>query len=201
MKIHLKKIIKTILPYGIIVLHKKYSEYRKYYKKSNIQKENIFDIILSVGGACRPAYYLKKHGLRLCANPLDWMMSYSLDTVVHLYRTKFDDFFMDFTEDNEKSLEHNCHWYVDNRNKIISMHYDNVKNENEIFRKMMRDRFEKINKLLLSANRICFISCRNDDINILKNFLIEMGKLYFGKITYINIRNNTIFTPPPPQPH
>ncbi|MDR0382433.1 MAG: papain-like cysteine peptidase, partial [Spirochaetaceae bacterium] len=194
MKIHPKKIIKAILPYGIIVLHKKYNEYRKLYKKTAVNEKNVFDIILSVGVACRATHYLKKHGLRLCANPLDWMMSYSLETVVHLYKTKFDDFFIDFVKDKEKSLEHNCHWYIDRKNKIVSMHYDNVENDSAMFRKMMKNRFEKINKLLLSANKICFISHRNDDINVLKDFLNEMGKLYSGKITYINIRN----TPPPP---
>jgi hypothetical protein len=200
MKMHLKKIIKAILPYGIIVLHKKYSEYRKFYEKSTVKKEYIFDIILSVGVACRAAYYLKKHGLRLCANPLDWMMSYSLDTVVHLYKTKFDDFFIDFVKDKEKSLEHNCHWYMDSKNEITSMHYD-IGDGNIMFREMMKNRFKKINKLLLSASKICFISYRNDDINVLKNFLNEIGELYSGKITYINIRNNATLGPPPPAQH
>jgi hypothetical protein len=195
MKIPLKKFVKAFLPYGIIVLYREYKKYHKHYKKSNIQKEFVFDIIFSVGIACRPAHYLKEYGLRVSANPLDWMMAYSLDTVIHLYKTKFEDFFVDYVEDKEKSLEHNCHWYVDIKNNIISMHYDNVKNNNTVFRNLMRVRFKRINELLVSANRICFLSNRNDDINVQKRFLIEMGEIYTGEITYMNIRNNNNIRP------
>ena len=37
-----------------------------------------YDIAFSVGPRCRPAYYLEKHGLRVCAYPLDWLVC-SLD--------------------------------------------------------------------------------------------------------------------------
>jgi hypothetical protein len=196
MKIRLKNIIKAFLPYGIIVLYRKYNEHHKHQKRyknknMNMRKKFVFDIILSVGYACRPAHYLRKHGLRISASPLDWMMEYSLDTVVYLYKTKFEDFFVDFVEDKEKSsLDRHIYWYVDTKNNITSIHYDNVENNNVLFRNLMRARFKKINELLLSANRICFLSNRNDDIDMQRKFLIEMGKIYSGKITYINIRNN-----------
>jgi len=187
----LKKVIKYFLPYGIIVLHRQYNDYLKYTKKyQNIQKSFIFDIILSVGVACRPAHYLKKHDLRFCANPLDWMMAYSLDTVIHLYKTKFNDFFADFVEDKQKSLEENCSWYIDNRNGIISMHYKDVESNNRLFRDKMKYRFEKINSILLSANKICFISNRIENTDVYKNFLEKMAEIYSGNITYINIKNN-----------
>ena len=194
-----KHIIKFFLPYGIIVLYKQYKEYLKYTKKyQDIQKEFIFDIILSVGGACRPAYYLRKHDLRFCANPLDWMMSYSLDTVIHLYKTKFNDFFVDFVEDKQKSLENNCSWYIDNKNNIISMHYTGLESNNSLFRDIMKDRFKKINSTLLSANKICFISNRMESIDVYKKFLEKMAEIYSGNITYINIRDKKdIITTPP----
>ncbi|MDR1507121.1 MAG: papain-like cysteine peptidase, partial [Treponema sp.] len=164
MKIHLRNIVKAFMPYGLIILHRKYNDYKKIYKKENIQKGFVFDIIISVGQACRTAHYLKKHGLRFCANPLDWMTSYSLDTVIHLYKTRFNDFFMDIVEDKQKSLEHNCHWYIDCKNNIVSMHYDDIEDNNKSFREKMENRFEKINQVLLNANTICFISCRNENI-------------------------------------
>jgi len=186
-----KKVIKFFLPYGIIVLYRQYNEYLKYAKKyQNIQKEFIFDIILSVGDACRPANYLKKHNLRFYANPLDWMMSYSLDTVIHLYETKFNDFFVDFVEDKQKSLEKNCSWYIDNKNNIISMHYTDLESNNRLFRDKMKDRFEKINSILLNANKICFISNRAESIDVCKKFLEKMAEMYSGNITYINIKDN-----------
>ncbi|MDR2767133.1 MAG: papain-like cysteine peptidase [Treponema sp.] len=198
MGIRLKNIIKAFLPYGIIILHREYNEYRKYYKKASVQNKFIFDIILSAGAGCRTAHYLKKHDLRFCANPLDWMTLYSLDTVIHLYKTNFDDFFKDFAEDKQKSLEYNGHWYFDTRNNILSLHYGDIENNNELFRKKMKDRFERMHEKLLAANKICFVSYRNDDIGVFRNFLNEMGKIYPGKITCINIRNNEETVIPPP---
>jgi hypothetical protein len=189
MAIRFKKIIKAILPYGIVVLARKYNDYRKYGKKT-VSKEFVFDIILSVGITCKTAYYLKKHGLRSSANPLDWMMSYSLDTVIHLYKSKFNDFFVNFTKDEKEALKHNspC-WYVDTKNNIISQHYPDIKNNNAEFRKKMMRRFKRTEKMLLKAQRICFISCRNDNVNIFYNFLQVLGEIYPANITYINIRN------------
>jgi len=148
-------------------------------------KEFVFDAIFSVGLTCRPAYYLQKHELRFYANPLDWMMSYSLDTVIHLYKTKFNDFFVDFVEDKQKT-----DWFVDIKNNIISMHYDDVGGNNDAFRGKMTKRFERINEKLIKSNKICFISNRNEPVNNFYTFLKEMSAMYSGEITFINIRNN-----------
>ena len=145
-----------------------------------------FDIVLSVGNDCRPAYYLKKNNLRHYKSPLDWMGFYSLDTVIHLYKTEFNDFFADLIENKQQY----SHGYIDRKNNILSVHYHNIESENEAFRTKMRRRFEIINKVLLSAKRICFISNRNENIEVFKNFMREMEKMYSGKITHINIRNN-----------
>ena len=177
----LKKILKMFLPHGIIVMHRKYIDYKKKYKNKGF----VFDVIFSVGSDCKPAYYLQKYGLRFYANPLDWMTDYSLDTVVHLYQTKFNDFFTDYVEDKQKS-----HQFIDIKNNIISIHYEDIGNNNRAFREKMKNRFGKMNKRLLRANKICFISSRNEDIENFSNFLKEIGSIYSGKITYINIRNN-----------
>jgi hypothetical protein len=186
MKTFARNIIKAILPYGVIILHRKYKDYVKLYKHNTIKKEFVFDICLSVGSACRPAHYLKKHGLRFCASPLDWMMRYSLDTVIYLYKTGFNDFFMSFIKDEEKGRD----WYIDNKNNITSIHYGDIGNNSEAFRKMMKDRFKKINRMLLNAKNICFISNRNENIIVFERFLKDISGIYSGKITYINIRNN-----------
>jgi hypothetical protein len=110
--------MKAFVPYGLVVLCRKYNDYRKYCKK-NVSNEFVFDIILSTGIACRTAYYLKKHGLRPFSNPLDWMMSYSLDATIHLYKSRFTDFFEDFEKDEKMALKHNSpYWYVDRKNNI-----------------------------------------------------------------------------------
>jgi hypothetical protein len=53
----------------------------------------------------------------------------------------------------------------------------------------MKRRFERLDQVLTKAKRICFISCRSDNISILKNFLKRMGEMYYGEIAYINIRH------------
>ncbi|MCD0469230.1 DUF1796 family putative cysteine peptidase [Flavobacterium sp. JAS] len=180
MKKKLQKILKLFLPYGFIVLQKKYKKH-----KDNKKKEYVFDAIFSVGDACRPAYYLKQHDLRLCANPLDWMMSYSLDTVVHLYQSKFNDFFIDFIEDQQES-----HWFIDIKNNITSIHYKEIGDDNKTFNRKMKKRFMRANKRLLKASNICFISNRNENSNVFSDFLNKMGNIYPGKITLINIFYN-----------
>lgn len=180
MKKKLKKILKMFLPYGFIVLQKKYKKH-----KGNERKEYLFDAIFSIGGACRPANYLKQHDLRLCANPLDWMMKYSLDTVIHLYQSKFNDFFIDFIEDKKKN-----HWFIDVKNNITSIHYEEIGFDNKKFNRKMKKRFITVNKILLKANNICFISQRNENLNTFSDFLKKMEYLYPGKITLINIFHN-----------
>lgn len=183
-KRRLKKILKMFLPYGIIVLHKKHQDYKKTYKDKK-GKEYVFDAIFSIGNACRPAHYLQKYELRFCANPLDWMMSYSLSTVIHLYQSKFNDFFIDFVKH-----QHKTNWFIDVKNNITSIHFADVGNDNQAFNEKMKNRFEKVNKRLIKADKICFISRRNENHNVFSDFLKKMGNIYSGEITVINIKNN-----------
>ena len=91
-------------------------------------------------------------------------------------------------------LEQNDFWYFfDNRNKILSVHYDDIGTNNEMFREKMKKRFEQIDEILLNADKICFICNRNADIDVFKYFLNEIGKIYPGKITLINIRNGNAY--------
>ena len=54
-----------------------------------------YDLVLSVGPACRPAQQIKTAGLRLTAAPMDWMELYPLSAVTHIFATRFSDFFTD----------------------------------------------------------------------------------------------------------
>ncbi|MDR2772517.1 MAG: papain-like cysteine peptidase [Elusimicrobiota bacterium] len=197
----MKQLVEAVLTYGIAGFFRKYIDFLKHRRQVRLQGL-AFDIILSVGPACRSGFYLKKHSLRFCAAPLDWMMRYSLETAVHLYKTRFADFFVDFVQDSKQAEERKLKGYfVDTRNQITSIHYSDVGNNNgQPFREKMKNRFEKVNKLLLKADDICFLSNRNEDVSLIKNFLNEMGKMYQGKITYINIRHDRTkdFSAPPP---
>ena len=84
-------------------------------------KMYYYDLYMSVGNACRPAYHLALNDLRNEAYPLDWQMEYSLDTVIHLFKTKFSDFFVDIEEAVE--FEAACRQVKDVKNNIISIHH------------------------------------------------------------------------------
>jgi len=183
----IKKAVKLILPYGIVRLYREYKNFKNT-PTSDISKKG-FDIILSVGIACRPAYHLTKCGLRYCSSPLDWMMSYSLKTIVHLFETKFDDFFGEFVKWRSSSGFQNGH-FMDKRNNIVSLHYPYLADDNTRFKEMMQNRFYKIDYILRHSKHIAFISNRGEDISKFEQFLLSMNTLYPVKMTYINIRNN-----------
>lgn len=80
-----------------------------------------YDLFLPIGDTCRPAYHLKMNDLRSQAYPLDWQKGYSLETVIHLFKTGFEDFFDDIVEE-EDGLERDCRRVRDVKNNIISLH-------------------------------------------------------------------------------
>ncbi|MCI9846581.1 DUF1796 family putative cysteine peptidase [Flavobacterium pectinovorum] len=180
----MKKIFKMFLPNRLFVLIRNYKNY-KIKQEGRKQKEYEFDIIFSLGNSCRPAYYLRKHKLRIYANPLDWMMVYSLETVVNLYQSKFNDFFINFSEHKQKP-----NWFTDVKNNITSVHYPEIKYDNKTFNKRMKKRFNKVNQKLKKANKICFLSQRNEKQTNFIDFLTKIGNLYSAEITLINIKHN-----------
>ena len=79
------------------------------------------DFILSLGPACRPAWHLKLNQLRYVSCPFDWMMSYSLETVIKFLKQKnLNGFFEKYEYMNRDSG--NCKVVKDITNQVISMH-------------------------------------------------------------------------------
>jgi len=180
LKKSLKKSLKMFLPYGIVALQEKHKDYRV--KK---EKEYVFDVIFSLGNACRPAYHLQKNQLRFFANPLDWVTSYTLDTAVYMYQSEFNDFYIDFEEDSIKKG-----WFNDVKNNFTTLHYPEIGIDNKAFNLKMKKRFEKVNKHLIKANKIGFICNRNDNHIAFSDFLKKMSEMYTGEITLIHIKHN-----------
>ncbi len=155
------------------------------------------DCIFSIGGECRPAAWIKKCGMRYQSSPLDWMMEYSLDTVIKLFKTKFEDFFEDIEEIPDKFCC-DCKFVRDKKNKIISIHHfhrDSPLNvEHEKFRKMMLCRANKADKILNESNTIGLI-CNRSDVTPFEfmKFVEEFREIYPNKkIVLINIFNANI---------
>lgn len=153
-----------------------------------------YDLYIPIGGACRPAFNLIMNDLRSESYPLDWQFGYSLDTVLHLFKTKFEDFFVDIKEDNaEWDGEHR--WIKDIKNNIISIHHFSreieIENAQKDFLQKMHKRFEKLNVKLEKARRIVLICNRTDTIEKFEIFLKEFSKIYpHLEIKLINMRNN-----------
>ncbi len=150
------------------------------------------DCVFSIGAKCRPAYYIQKYNMRFQAAPLDWMMNYSLETAIHLFETKFCDFFEEIEEIPNKSRK-NCKVIKDTKNGIISIHHFNKNSplqvEHEKFREMMLNRASKVDEILNQADSIGLICDRSDVTTVqLIEFAKKFSKIYPNKeIILINV--------------
>lgn len=150
------------------------------------------DILVSLGSTCRPAGHLRRAKLRFLSSPLDWMMGYSLNTALHLFKTEFADFF-----ENRAILPtseaHHIH-VKDTLNEITSLHAFPLNCDLEhyylsTFRPLMLRRFQTLNSFLVTSKHTIFICDRMDPINKLVDTIQQIGDLYpHSCITLINIR-------------
>lgn len=153
-----------------------------------------YDLYISVGEACRPAYHLLQNDLRNEAYPLDWMRAYSLDTVIHLFKTEFTDFFINIEDNNiEGDSKNRC--IKDITNNITSIHHFSrdieVKKAQKEFLEKMNRRYKRLNDKLKKARRVVLICNRSDTIDKLQFFLMEFSFLYpHLEIKLINVLNN-----------
>lgn len=171
----------------------------KYEKNENeIKSEQIkVDCMIPVGEACRPCQHLRKNNLRISAFPLDWMMSYSLQTAIHFFETKFADFFENIEEIPDRYCG-NHKFIKDVKNGVISIHHfrkdEPLESEHKKFRKIMLGRAEKLHNILKNSNSIGLICNRKDASDKeLIDFIEKFSKIYPNKkITLINVVNEDI---------
>lgn len=150
------------------------------------------DYAISVGSACRPAHYLRKYGIRRCSNPLDWMMGYSLDTIINLFKNDFNNFFTNRKEHSQKA-GNRFKYIEDTTNGIISIHsfpldtYEDSVYDN--FYETMKRRYDRMKECISRSDSILFVSCRDEPIENFEKFLIEIRKMFKCKCIFLNIRN------------
>ena len=154
-----------------------------------------YETVFSVGPACRPAFHLQYNHIRTSAFPLDWQMGYSLDTVIHLLKTNFSDFFLDIREDAQRSKENNCRYVIDYKNQIISMHHFSKEKTLEegklIFQKVMKKRADLLKYRLLKSHNVLLLCNRVETVEELKKFLQKFSEIYpHMRITLVNVRHN-----------
>ena len=165
----------------------------------NSDTTTVADIFISLGPACREAHYLRDENLRLASFPLDWMLDYSLETVIHLFKTGFSDFFTDI-EEGEYIRKNNNYCIIDTKNHITSLHHFSrkmsIQDAKKAFHTTMQKRYKHLDDYLKQAETICFIcnriyadSCSDE----LVNFLKEFDKIYPNKtVTLVNINKKDI---------
>ncbi len=166
--------------------------------ENEIKSEQIkVDCMIPVGEACRPCQHLRKNNLRISAFPLDWMMSYSLQTAIHFFETKFADFFENIEEIPDRYCG-NHKFIKDVKNGVISIHHfrkdEPLESEHKKFRKMMLGRAEKLHNILKNSHSIGLICNRKDASDKeLIDFIEKFSKIYPNKkITLINVVNEDI---------
>ncbi len=179
---------------------------KKNSKSENNQIESItVDCAFSIGKWCICAKHLQNNNLREIASPLDWMRSYSLDTVAHLFETKFEDFFENVKITCKRRKSSGNRAVYDTTNHIESIHYmpadvpfDEAYKE---FKKTMDRRAKKVDKIISSSKSILLLNCRNypgrssyknSTDKELKKFAVRFAKAYpnLEKIYLIDIHND-----------
>ena len=164
---------------------------------TKMNKEPYFcDFMMSIGPHCRPAINMRYNNRRDLSSPLDWMMDYSLETVIHLFRCEFDDFFEQILEDDSKAGTANgMRWVTDKKNGIISIHHFPLETSLEqalpIFYQKMNYRFKRLNNCLKCAQKVVLVTARNESVEEINEFINDFSQIY-GSIhgRLINIRNN-----------
>ncbi len=152
------------------------------------------DCVFSVGSACRPAQWLRKTSKRFQASPFDWMMKYSLDTVIHCFKNKFADFFEDAEATGE--IIGSQRVVRDKKNGIVSMHhfskYVSLEDGKKDVRAKMIRRAKRVDKILKKSNSIILICNRQrDSLDDFKKFIRNFSKLYPDRnIALINIHSD-----------
>lgn len=153
------------------------------------------DVIFSIGPACRPAYHLKRNYFRCFACPLDWQYGYSLKTVIHLFETKFEDFFVEIEEDTDYDGKHRK--IKDKQNQVYSIHHFRkevpIKEEQTSFCETMLKRFERLHEIINKSGSIGLLCNRSQSLVELEVFLNAFSRMYpQKKIILINIRDEDI---------
>lgn len=152
------------------------------------------DCVFSLGGACRPAQWLRKEKMRFQSCPLDWMMKYSLDTALHFFGNKFSDFFENAKATGEIIGSHRV--VKDTKHEIVSMHHFSknmsLESAKKEVRNTMLNRAKKVDEVFKKSDSIVFVCNRNKaSVEDFKKFLKGFDKIYpKKKITIINVYDN-----------
>lgn len=140
------------------------------------------DFLLPIGIHCRPAMQLRANNLRFFSSPLDWMGYYPLDTIIHLHKTNYADFFDEYEVDKEIDGAKGMLRVTDTHNQILSVHFfrkdRDVEESQKELKTVMGRRAERLIHKLNSANNIVFVAERNESRDEMIKFLNSFLEIY-----------------------
>jgi len=173
--------------------------YRSIFKGKKFDNLDSLPVIkaqafISLGDACRPAFWLKSFNLRNCSLPFDWMMGYSLSAVIDTITNGVDDWFKQYVEESTDTVKSNRR-VKDTNSKMISLHafpmtctVDEYKPE---FYAKFKRRYSRLKSILENSNILCFLSNRSDSIKDFTEFAEKLHKIFpHTRFIFINIRHS-----------
>lgn len=92
--------------------------------------EGSYGLVVSLGSFCQVAYQMKKHKLRRCSLPFDWMVLESVPCLIMIMKNKFDGY---FSKENLTVKGKHDHTYLvyDEKYQCMSVHdFPHVENDN-----------------------------------------------------------------------
>ena len=151
------------------------------------------DSFISLGAACRPAYWLQLKNLRQYALPFDWLMNYKLTDVISVLKNYNGKLFSQFNED--KNMIGKKYRYVkDTATGMVAMHAFPITTSVEKylpeFNTVFNRRLVRFRTVCSNSENICFVSNRNYSLSDLITFGEQLHQLYQNlQIVYINVCN------------
>lgn len=160
-------------------------------------KVKHIDFMISLGPDCRPNINIQCNGFRYFSAPLDSVGTRSLKTILHLYESKFADYFERYEILYDNQTTTNGFWVEDIVNNIYSVHYFkknmSIDESYRRFKEMMGRRAKRLDDLLKSAKKIVLAAERLETKDEMIWFLKEFSNLYPNlDIELINVRNDTM---------
>ena len=155
-----------------------------------------FECIIPVGKDCHTAHYLRTSGLRKASYPLDWMMNFSLDEVVDLFRRDFRNFFDGANEDGQTSnliqdkdthpqkngpKERKAKCVYAKSGMTSSHHFPlefSISEYLPTFQAIMVRRYKRLKETIKSAKRIALICARPCSVDELAHFGKQMSEIF-----------------------
>ncbi|MBR0038669.1 MAG: hypothetical protein IJP71_01535 [Lachnospiraceae bacterium] len=159
------------------------------------KKKKYIDFMLSIGLNCKPAINIMSNGFRFFSSPLDFVEVRTIESVLHLFESKFDSFFSNYKIDFSKKTATGCYWIDDLTNEIYTIHFMKkgmpILESYRKFKEAMNLRAKRLDDRLKKVSKIVIVSQRPESKEELTWFLNEFSNLYPNLcIDFINMRND-----------